>query len=90
MKMYEGVDVEPHLFFTSILVGTEGSASLPGRFSEIKIPRYPLYMRLGGPHSSVVKILAPNGTGTLPLNRPARSQSLYSLRYSISTRNMVG
>jgi hypothetical protein len=45
-----------------------------------------LYRRLGGPQSrsgqhGEVKILDPTGTRTPTLSRPARSQSLYRLRY---------
>jgi hypothetical protein len=33
MKMYVEVDVQMHIFLTSALVGGEGSASRPGRFT---------------------------------------------------------
>jgi hypothetical protein len=33
MKVYGGVDVQTHIFFTSALVGGELSASRPGRFT---------------------------------------------------------
>jgi hypothetical protein len=33
MKAYERVDVEIHVFLTSVVVGGEWSASLPGRFT---------------------------------------------------------
>jgi hypothetical protein len=41
MKAYEGVDVQIQIFLTSALVGIEGSASLPGRFTpgkELPVP----------------------------------------------------
>jgi hypothetical protein len=51
-----------------------------------KSPQYPLDVRLCGPQSQSgrrgeEKILDPTGTKTRPLGRPARSQSLYRLRY---------
>jgi hypothetical protein len=54
-----------------------------------KSARYPLYRRLGGAQCqsgrrSEHKILYPTGTRTRPLGRPARSQSLYRLRYPAS------
>jgi hypothetical protein len=49
-----------------------------------KSPLYPLDRRLGGPHGEV-KILAPTGTRTPTLGRPASRQSLYRLRYPGST-----
>ena len=44
--------------------------------------RYPLYRRLGGPQgrSGQVRKISPP-TGILSLDRPARSESLYRLRY---------
>jgi hypothetical protein len=51
-----------------------------------KSPRYPLVRRMGEPHSrsgrrGEEKILDPTGTRTPTPARPARSQSLYRLRY---------
>jgi hypothetical protein len=37
MKMYEGVDVEIHVFLASALVGAEWSASRPGRCTAVPI-----------------------------------------------------
>jgi len=62
----------------------EGSASRPGRSLPPGKTRYPLYWRLGGPQGrfgQVRKNLAP--TGIRSPNRPARSQSLYRLRYPV-------
>jgi hypothetical protein len=51
-----------------------------GRFTPEKETWYPFYMRLaGGPVWTGVKILA--HTGIRSPNRPARSESLYRLRY---------
>jgi hypothetical protein len=51
-----------------------------------KIPRYPLDRILGGPQSRSArrgeeKILDPTGLELRPLGLPARSQSLYLLRF---------
>jgi hypothetical protein len=68
---------------TSAIAGGELSASRRGRFTPRgKSPMYPLDTRLGGPESrsgrrGEKKILDP--TGTRPLCRPVRSQSLSRL-----------
>jgi hypothetical protein len=67
---------------TTALEGGEGSASRPGRSLPPGKTRYPLFRRLGGPHGRSVqarKISPP--TGIRFPDRPARSQSLYRLRY---------
>jgi hypothetical protein len=51
MKEYGGVVVYIHIFSTSALAGGECSASLPGRFTPVKKPRYPLDRRLSGTRS---------------------------------------
>jgi hypothetical protein len=85
MKAYGGVDVQSHIFLTSALAGGEWSASRPGRFNPGK--RAPGTHWIGDwvdPRASlddVEKILDPTGNRTPPLGRPARSQSLYRLRY---------
>jgi hypothetical protein len=83
MKAYGGVDVYTHIFLTSALAGGEWSASLPGRFTPGE--RAPGTHWIGGwvdPRSGLDdekrKFLALPG---LELGRPARSQSLYRLRY---------
>ena len=68
---------------TTALEEGEGSASRPGRSLPPGKTRYPLYRRLGGPQGrsgQVWKISPP--TGIRSPDRPARSQSLYQLRYS--------
>jgi len=65
---------------TALQVG-EGSASRPGRSLLPGKTRYPLYRRLGGPQGrsrQVREILPPTGGYA---ECPARSQSLYRLRY---------
>jgi hypothetical protein len=42
MKAYGGVDVEIHIFLTSVLVGGEWSASRPCRFTPEKEPPVPI------------------------------------------------
>ena len=69
-------------FMATALEGGEGSASRPGRSLPLGKTRYPLYRRLGGPqgrYGQVRKISPP--TGIRSPDRPARSQSLYRLRY---------
>jgi len=60
----------------------EGSASRPGRSLPRGKTRYPLYRRLGGTHgrSGQVRKISPP-TGIRSPDRPARSESLYRLRY---------
>jgi hypothetical protein len=68
MKAYGGVDVHIHVFFTSVLVEREWSASRSCRFTPRgKSPRYPLARKLDGLQSrsgrhGEVKILDPIGT----------------------------
>jgi hypothetical protein len=86
MKAYGGMDVLIHIFLTSALAGGERSASRPGRFTPGKSPRYPLDRRLGDPRAGLVDLekrsfLALPGLELGPLSSPARSQSLYRLRY---------
>jgi hypothetical protein len=67
---------------TTALEGGEGSASRPGHFLPPGKTRYPLYRRLNRPQGwsgQVRKISSP--TGIRSPHRPARSQSLYRLRY---------
>ena len=67
---------------TTALEGGEGSASRPGRNLPPGKTRYPLYKGLGGPQGrsgQVRKISLP--TRIRSPDRPARSQSLYRLRY---------
>jgi hypothetical protein len=82
MKMYWGVVVETHIFYTSSLVGGERSATLPRRFIPEK--RTPGVLWIGdwvGPKFGlIVPELEPR-----PLCRAARSHSLYQLRYRGST-----
>jgi hypothetical protein len=82
MKTYRGVDVEIHVFFTSALVGSEWSDSLPGRFNPGE--RAPSTDWIGdwvGPRTGLYdmggrKILLLPGLKLRSLGRPARNQSL--------------
>jgi hypothetical protein len=67
---------------TTALEEGESSDSRPGRSLPPEKSRYPLYRRLDGPPRPVwtgAENLAP--TGIRSPDRPARSQSLYRLRY---------
>jgi hypothetical protein len=77
MKAYGEVDVQTHISLISALAAGQWLASRPGRFTPGKSRRYPLDRRLGDPRSGLddmEKILDPTAT-------PARSQTLYQLRY---------
>jgi hypothetical protein len=67
---------------TTALEGGEGSASHPDRSLPPGKTRYSLYRRLGGSQgrSGQVRKISP-ATGIRSPDRPARSQSLYRLRY---------
>jgi hypothetical protein len=87
MKAYGEVDVCSHIFLTSAVVGGEGSASRPGRFTPAE--RAPCSQWIGGwigPRASLddgekSKFLTLPGLELRHLCRPARSQSLLRLRY---------
>jgi hypothetical protein len=87
MKMYRGVEVHTHVFLISTLVGGEWSASRPTHFTPGK--RAPnlhsiwvwIGPRVGLGDMEKWKFLLPPGLELRPLGRPARSQSLYRLRY---------
>jgi hypothetical protein len=70
---------------TTSLEGGEGPVSCPGRSLAPGKTRYPLYRRLGGPQGrsgQVRKISPPPGFFfRRSPDRPARSHSLYRLRY---------
>jgi hypothetical protein len=88
MKTYGGVDVYIYVFLTSALVGGEWSSSRSGRFTPGE--RAPGTHWIGGwvgPKAGLDdmekrKFLPLLGLELPPLGRPARSQSLYRLRYS--------
>jgi hypothetical protein len=90
MKAYGGVDVYIRIFLTSALVGGEWSASC--RFSFTPGERAPGTHWIGGwvgPRAGLDdvemrKFLIVPGLELRPLARPARSQSLYRLRYPCS------
>jgi hypothetical protein len=91
MKAYGGVDVEIHIFLTSALAGGEWSASRPGCFTPWKEPPVPNWIggwvgpRAGMDDVEKRKFLTLPGLELRPLDRPARSQSLYRLRYPVSS-----
>jgi hypothetical protein len=67
-------------------LGPENDCAGPAALSRGKSPRYPLDRRLGGSQSrsgrcGEEKILHPTGLELRPLDRPARSESLYRLSY---------
>jgi hypothetical protein len=87
MKAYAGVDVQIRIFFTSTLGGGEWSASRPGRFTPGETPSGTHWIggwmdpRAGLEDVEKRKFLILPGVELRPLGRPARSQSLYRLRY---------
>jgi hypothetical protein len=88
MKAYEGVDVKIRVFLTSALVGGEWSASCFGSFTPGERASGTHWMGGWlGPRASLDdvkerKFLILPGLELRPLSRPARSQSLYRLRYA--------
>jgi hypothetical protein len=87
MKTYGGVDVSIKLFLTSALVGGEWSASCPGRFTPgERAPRTHSKGGCVGPRAGLDDVEKRNilplpDSNSDPSARPARSQSLYRLRY---------
>jgi hypothetical protein len=83
-------------FLTSALVGGEWSASRPGRFTPGEkapgthwIGRW-VGLRAGLDYMEKRKFLTLPGLEIRPLGRPARSQSLYRLRYPGSLGHTMG
>jgi hypothetical protein len=87
------VDVQIHIFLTSTLAGDEWSASRPGRFTPgERAPGTHWIEGWVGPKAGLDevekrKFLTLPGLELRPLDRPARSQSLYRLRYPRSNIN---
>jgi hypothetical protein len=93
MKAYGGVDVYTHVFLTSALAGGEWSISRPCRFIPGESAPGTHWIgcwvdpRAGLDDLEKRKFLTtPPGLELRPLRRPARSQSLYRLRYPGSYR----
>jgi hypothetical protein len=76
MKAYRELDVEIHIFLTSALIGSEWTASCPGRFT----PGIHLIGDWVDPRPGLdemeKKFLTLPGLELRPLGRPAHSQSL--------------
>jgi hypothetical protein len=82
MKTYRGVDVQIHVFLTSALAGGKWSASRPSLFN----PGIHWIGGWVGPRAGLDdvekrKSFTLPGLELQPFGRPARSQSLYQLRY---------
>jgi hypothetical protein len=81
------VDVEIHIFGTSVLYGGECSGSRPCRFKPGEIDPDSHWIegwvdhRTGLDDVEKIKFLTLLGLELRPLGRPVRSQSLYGLRY---------
>jgi hypothetical protein len=90
MKAYGGVDVQIHIFLTSTLTGGEGSASRSGSFTPGThwIGGW-VQPRAGLDDEEKTKFLTLPGLKLRFLGRPARSQSLYRLRYPGSLNQYV-
>jgi hypothetical protein len=94
MTAYGGMDVLIHIFLTLVLVGGDWSASRPDRFTPGKSCRYPFDRKLGGPNAGLDdvekrKFFILPGLELRPLSRPARSPSLYRLRYPSSWNKRI-
>jgi hypothetical protein len=77
-----GVDLKIHILLTSALAGDEWSDSRPGRFTPGE--RAPGTHSIGGwvdPRIGLDDLETLPGLELRLLSRPARSQSLYRLRY---------
>jgi hypothetical protein len=91
MKAYWGVDVQIHIFLTLALVGGEWSASRPGRFTPGEKAHCTHWiggwmdLRTGLDNMEKRKISTLPGIEIRPFGRPGHSQSLYRLRYPISS-----
>jgi hypothetical protein len=76
-----------HIFLTSALVGGEWSASRPCRFTSGENTPGTYWIgewvgtRAGLDYMEKRKFLTLSGLELRPLGRPARSQSLYQIRY---------
>jgi hypothetical protein len=88
MKAYGGVDIQIHIFLTSTLTRGEWSASRLGRFTPGERAHGTHWIRgwvdprAGLDDVEKTKFLTLPGLELRrPLDRPARSQSLYRLRY---------
>jgi hypothetical protein len=87
MKAYGGVDVYIHIFLTSALAGGEWSTSRPGRFNPGESASGTHWIggcvdpRAGLDDVEKKRFLTLPRFELRPLGRPARSQSLYRLRF---------
>jgi hypothetical protein len=87
MKTYGGVDVYTHVFLASAFAGGEWSVSRPGRFTpDERASGTDCIGGRVGPRAGLDnvekrKFLTLPGLELRPLGSPARSQSLYRLRY---------
>jgi hypothetical protein len=92
MKAYGGLDIQIHIFLTSGLIGGEWSASRHGSLTAVENPPGIYWMggwvnpRAGLNHVENRKFLTLPGLELRSLRRPARSHSLYRLRYPGSPR----
>jgi hypothetical protein len=82
MKTYREVDVQIHVFLTSVLVGVERSSSRPGHFTPSThwIGSW-VDPRAGLDDVEKREVLTLPELEPRPLDRPARNQSLYRLCY---------
>jgi hypothetical protein len=89
MKAYGGMYVYIHIFLASALVGGEWSASRPGH--SMSRESAPATHWLGGWLDDMEKrkIFNLPGFELRPVSRPARSQSLFQLRYRGSSGNQL-
>jgi hypothetical protein len=94
MKAYGGVDVQIHIFLISTLTEGEWSASRPGRSTSGAISSSTHWIRgwvdtrAGLYDVEKRKFLTVSGLEFRPLDRPARSQSLYQLKMNLRLRRV--
>jgi hypothetical protein len=87
MKAYGGVDVQSHIFLILAAVGSEWSATRPGRFIPGEKDTGTHWIggwvgpRTGLDEVEKRKFLTLSGLELRPLCRPAHKQSLYRLRH---------
>jgi hypothetical protein len=88
MKAYGKVDVYIHILLTSELLEVSGQLQAPAALPPGKEPPVPIGYEVGWTRSAGLDVMEKRkflillGLELRPFGRPARSQSLYGLRYT--------